>query len=134
MKATLHKLIGTAVLGLALCSHSVPAWAGAATRNEVYISPSRTSAQGSLTGARYSADSQQYIGCNALSPSSSHLYQLVGCSARDKRGRSLICFSTDARIADAVKAMTDSSHIYIRGTNNGACSDLEVSNESTYLR
>ena len=64
MKAKLQKLIGTAVLGLALFSNSLPAWAGAATRNEVYISPSRTNAQGSLTGARYSADSEQYIGCD----------------------------------------------------------------------
>ena len=29
MKAKLHELIGTAVLGLALVSHSLPAWAGA---------------------------------------------------------------------------------------------------------
>ena len=28
MKAYLHKLIGTAVLGLALVSNSLPAWAG----------------------------------------------------------------------------------------------------------
>ena len=41
MTAKLHKLIGTAMLGLALFSQSLPAWAGVAVRKEVYISPSR---------------------------------------------------------------------------------------------
>ena len=35
MKAKLQKLIGTAVLGLALFSNSLPAWAGVATSKEV---------------------------------------------------------------------------------------------------
>jgi hypothetical protein len=138
MKATLQKLVGMAALGLTLVSNSTPAWAGAATRNEVYISPSRTSAQGSLTGARYSADGGQYIGCdtyfdrrpNAGPPASAY------CFAGDKIGRHTNCFSTDPRFVDAVKGMTDSSHLYFRmsSTVTRVCTDLEISNESLYLK
>ena len=138
MKAKLQKLIGTAVLVLAMFSNSLPVWAGAATRNEVYISAGGTSAQGSLTGARYSADNRQHIGCdtyfdrrpNAGPPASAY------CFAGDKRGRYTYCFSTDARIVDAVKGMTDSSRLYFQmsSTVTRVCTDLTISNESLYLR
>jgi len=137
MKTHLRKLMATAVLGLALVSNSLPAWAGVATINEVYISPSRTNAQGSLTGARYSADSTQYIGCQSHSQLGSTA-QSVYCSAADKTGRSLFCFSTDPRIVNAVKGMTDSSHLDFAASRdpfgNYLCTDLTVSNESIYLK
>ena len=134
MKATLHKLIGTAVLSVALFSNSLPAWAGAATRNEVYINSGRTNVQGSLTGARYSADSEQYLGCESHDSSTA---VLVYCFAWDNRGRFFACRSTDPRIADAVKGMTDSSHLNITAFKSGSeyvCSDLTVDNASLYLR
>ena len=37
MKAKLHKLIGTAVLGLALLANSLPAWAGLVILPEVSV-------------------------------------------------------------------------------------------------
>ena len=37
MKANLQKLIGTAVLGLALFSNSLPAWAGSVDLSEVEV-------------------------------------------------------------------------------------------------
>jgi len=138
MNAKLHKLIGTAALGLALFSNSLPARAGLATRNEVYIDPSGTTAQGSLTGARYSADNGQYIGCDVYfdrRPNSGP-WASAYCFAGDKTGRSTYCSSTDARFIDAVKGMTDSSHLYFRVSNTytRVCSDLEVTNDSAYLK
>jgi hypothetical protein len=134
MKATVQKLIGTAMLGLTLFSHSLPAWAGVAVRKEVYISPDGTNVQGSLTGARYSADNQQFIDCE-------HYYYsgdkpLLFCHARDKSGKSVLCGSSDPRITDAVKGMTDSSYLIfsISSPSTGSiCTDLTISNESIYL-
>lgn len=138
MKATLQKLIGTAMLGLALLSQSLPVWAGTATRNEVYISPSRTNVQGSLTGARYSADDGQFLACDSHDARGSTT-PLVYCHARDKRGNFFFCKSTDPRIADAVKGMTDSSHLNITANSRNGfgeylCTDLTISNESIYLK
>ena len=136
MTAKVYKLIGTAMLGLALFSQSLPAWAGVAVRKEVYISPTGTDVQGSLTGARYSKDSEQFIYCDYYR-NSKYNNSFASCSARDKRGRYVFCSSTDPRIMDAVKGMTDSSDLRITLTNNGygnySCTELTVSNESIYL-
>lgn len=131
MKAYLQKLIGTAVLGLALLLNSIPAWAGNASVHEVYITTN--TASGTLTGARYSADSRQQIGCDShIALTSAN--PLVLCSARDKTSKALSCSSTDPRFANAVKGMTDSSYIYFAVTGSGLCSDLVVHNSSPYLR
>jgi hypothetical protein len=137
MKAKLHKLMATAVLGLALFSNSLPAWAGVATINEVYVSPGGSYAQGSRTGARYSADSEQFIGCfSFFDRGSSSPYGAVYCFASDKTGNYTYCASSDARIADAVKGMTDSSHIYftVSSPTTRICTDLTIDNASIYLR
>ena len=63
MKVKLQKLIGTAVLGLALVSHSLPAWAGSVGLPEVTTTHPVFGTLGTMAGARYSTDSVQYIGC-----------------------------------------------------------------------
>lgn len=114
MRAKVHKFINMTVLGLALVSPSIPAWAGAVSRPEVTISGDY--ATGSMAGARYSQDSQQFIGCinNSRIGSSS-----VTCLAMDKTGRSLTCSSTVANFVVAVKAITDFSRISF-GVNSDA--------------
>ena len=70
MKTKLHKLISMAVLGVALQMQSLPAWAGLVSNTQVTILHDSNDtfkligAYGTLTGARYSADTQQYIGCS----------------------------------------------------------------------
>lgn len=131
MKATLRKLIGTAVLGLALFSPGVPAWAGDVDLyGEVQVGTS--GAAGTMTGARYSADSTQYIGC---SYSHGSLGLIVDCSARDKTGKSLGCWSNDTRFVNVVKAITDSSYIvFIVPPGTSSCSELTITNSSAFLR
>jgi hypothetical protein len=135
MTAKLHKIIGTAMLGLALFSQGLPAWAGVTVRKEVYISPSGTDVQGSLTGARYSKDSEQYIYCSHYR-NSKYNNSFAYCGARDKRGKYVLCSSNDPRIINAVKGMTDSSDLRISissPTTGYLCTELTVSNESIYL-
>jgi hypothetical protein len=133
MKATLQKHISMVLLGVALFLQSLPTWAGLATRNEVYIQG--LDAQGSMAGARYSADSTQYISCQIWADQTyPGILPRVYCSAADKVGRYAYCSSTDPRYVDAVKMITDFSHIYFTVRNNTrTCTDLVISNESVYL-
>ncbi len=129
MKTTLHKLIGTAVLGLVLFSQSLPAWAGLVYTPQVSVSSS--GAVGSMAGARYSADSTQYIGCTFSNTSGPY----VLCNATDNTGKSLFCVTTESKYLAAAKAITDFSYIYFGATlGGGSCTYLQVQNYSQYLR
>ena len=129
MKAKLHKLIGTAVLGLALVSQSLPAWAGAVSLPQVSVGPA--GAAGSMAGVRYSADSTQYISCSFSNTNGPY----VSCSAADNTGKSLFCVSTQSRFAAAAKAITDFSKIEFGVTpGSSSCSRLQVDNYSYHLR
>ena len=128
MKTKLQKLIGTIVLGLVLFSNSIPAWAGRIYQPEVQIGTTFTT--GSMAGARYSGDSQQYIGCsfsNANGP-------FVMCSATDKTGKSSFCTSTDPGLAAAVKTITDFSFISFAVAGGTSCNPLEIESFSSELR
>lgn len=126
MRANLKKFIGTAVLGLALVSTSMPTWAGLVSLQEVQIGT--TSAQGSMVGARYSSDNLQHITCIAHNPA-------VTCSARDKTGKYFVCNKIDAEWAAAVRAITDSSRLYFsKASGTATCTYLQVDNFSYQLR
>jgi len=125
MKTKVHKLISTALLGMALCSQSLPAWAGYAN------GPSSVSIQGDvaagyLRGARDSADNTQFIQCGVHD-------SVVNCNARNQQGNYWHCSSDDPRLRDAVKAMTDSSYLSIR-RNGSTCTELIITNASRNLR
>jgi hypothetical protein len=131
MKAYLQKFMATAILGLALSSISIPAWAGAESAPEVEIGIFNNGfyfASGSMAGARYSSDSQQYIGCYLLGHS-----DFITCWARDKTGKSLVCASNDPGWRSMVKAITDFSHIFFTARDS-ICDSGGVTNESIYLK
>ena len=136
MKTYWQQFIGTAVLGLALCVNNLPAWAG--YQNRVEVSINRNTLKGTFTGARYSADSQQYLTCVTRG------YLLYGgghevvCYAQTSSGAYFECWSTDPRFVDAVKGLTDSSYITVTKDNNplgpDKCVSLEIDNGSNWLR
>ena len=135
MKAKLHKLMGTAILGLALFSNTIPTWAGFANLPEVIIDTSSNTAiaTGSTAGARYSKDSQQYIGC--LTNSNDAGASFVTCYAVDKTGKALTCGSSAQSLLAAAKAMTDFSRITFFVNSDGySCNSLGVENDSSYLK
>lgn len=131
-KAQVQKLLGTAVVGLALLTTSLPVWAGQKYTPEVTIGPN--SASGSMVGARYSSDSNQYIHC-ALEAHKAFAAPSAVCSARDKTGKTFVCFSNgDSRWTTAVQAITDSAFITIEGSGDGSCHSLTIENYSRHLR
>jgi hypothetical protein len=129
MKAKLQKRIGTVVMGLALGLHTLPAWAGNVSLSQVVVES--TYATGSMGGARYSSDSQQYIGCSISNTNGS----AVVCSAMDKAGRVFTCVSTEAKWVAAAKAITDSSALFFGAVSGTpACGYLRVANYSSLLK
>lgn len=135
MKPKVQKLTAAAVLGLALFSNSIPAWAGYKTTYEVQLGLGQggqiSYAQGSMGDARYSADSQQYIGCSFSNTNG----PFVMCSATDKTGKSAFCTSTDSKMAAAVKMITDFSRIYFEVPQGStSCRFLAVENGSQFLK
>ena len=127
MKATLQKLIGMAVLGLALVSNSLPAWAGGVSHPQVSIGP--YGAEGSMAGARYSADSRQYIGCSLDTGPRAQ------CAAQDSADNFAYCFSDNPKHVDSVQRMTDSSYIVFKVDRaTGACKSIHISNNSSHLQ
>jgi hypothetical protein len=135
MKTTLHKLLSMAVLGVTLQLQSLPAWAGLADNQQpvyriLHMEGYIIGASGTMTGARYSADNTQFIGCDIHSGSKG-----ISCRAKDKTGKYVYCESSDPKFIAAVNAMTDSSYIkfyFARGTSQ--CSELIVNNSSRNLR
>jgi len=137
MKANLKKILGVAALGMTLLAITVPTWAGLVFTSTVTIGNNqfRSWARGSLTGARYSANtSPEQIGCKAYTLST---YSWTSCYAVDSAGRSLTCGSGDWKFLDMVHGMTDSSQIYFETDNTGSvgtCTNIEIANSSDLLR
>lgn len=129
MKANVCKLIGTAVMGLAMLLNSMPTWAG--QRELPQVTVVSNGASGSMVGARYSNDSQQYIGCLFYE---TLIDKFVSCTARDRTGKTFTCSSYDPRWVTVVKAISDSSYIGLVGSNNGTCTSLTIENHSRYLK
>ena len=129
MTKRLHKLIGTALLGLACVSPCLPAWAAGVSLPQVAIGP--YAASGSMAGARYSADNQQYIGCVSSNTNGVFVY----CTAQDNAGKFFSCVSSESRHLTAVKAMTDFSNISFSVTpGTGLCNGLTIDNYSYHLK
>lgn len=132
MKAKVQKLIGTAVLGLAMFSNSLPAWGGLKYFTEVFVGP--ISSGGHLVAARYSADADQFIGCFLEYPTTSPTNGYAHCNAREKNGEFSVCFTTDPRMTKAIRAITDSSYISYDVNSSGSCTALQIHNFSSSIQ
>ena len=132
MKVNLKNILGMAALGMTLLSNTVPTWAGSvghAGVNIIQYSSTEIHVSGSMVGARYSADSRQYIGCSLDST------PRVMCAARDSADNSVYCYSSDAGHVDAVQKMTDSSYLEFRyNLTNLTCEMMWITNNSSGLQ
>jgi hypothetical protein len=137
MKTKLKKMLGLTALGMTLLASTVPTWAGSAGTQEVFVysnsNATGTIASGSMVGARYSADSKQYIGCTLharpnAAPS-------ITCSALTSAGKSAACTSTDPEYVEQTQRLTDSSYLRFE-VNHGqtACQKILIHNRSYYLK
>jgi len=84
-----------------------------------------TRVRGSLIGARNSADTLQYIGCQVN-------YSFGYCWARDAKGTSVQCSSSEAGRMAAMRMVNATSYLDFT-IKAGSCTNIEVSNASRYL-
>jgi hypothetical protein len=123
-------------LGVALLATTVPTWAGQViTGGEVsiYIGSDHSSAGGTMVGASYSADNQQYIECETNLSTIISIY-LTLCYAQDKAGQSILCVSRDPKFQETLQAMTDSSYISFQADPRAICTSIVISDGSNLLK
>jgi hypothetical protein len=120
---------------LTLFANSIPTWAGSASIFEIsiYDYANLRYAKGSMSSARYSADSNQAIGCHIFT--SSNQATATACYARDSVGTYVYCLSTNPRHVGDLQGMTDSSYIYfITDLTTGTCTFIEMYDGSNLLK
>lgn len=101
--------------------------AGSKTDYPVFVDTANRAAMGSVGSARNSADTVQSIGCDTeVRPG---LYR-VSCVAVTSSRVIGSCSSTDPRMIEAVRSITDSSFIQFQWNASSVCTVLIVSNSS----
>ena len=136
MKANLKNILGLAALGMTLLTNTVPTWAGSVSTPEVAIGGNQVYswASGSMVGARYSADSTQFVVCS-ISANSDFQSPTIRCDARDSAGNNAFCLSLDPKHVQELEGMTDFSYISFVGNRaNANCDSLRIFNYSYHLK
>lgn len=137
MKTNLKNILGLAALGVTLLATTVPTWAGFVDTPEVYIGINGNGvpyARGSMVGARYSADSLQFIGCKIVIASGSPPHPDIECYASNSADERFFCRSFNPNHIQAVQAMTDSSYIYVEeARDKGGCGAVSITDSSGLL-
>jgi hypothetical protein len=85
-----------------------------------------------LRGARFSADSVQYIGCSrtAWGDGSS----VFSCYARDATGANRVCQTTDPNMIRSGQAQSPTSHLHFTiGTDGSTCERVHTNSYSSYM-
>jgi hypothetical protein len=120
---------------LAALLASSAAFAGHAQVTAVSIidAATYTAAEGTLRGARNSADYTQFIGCSIYTVSGSYI---THCWARDATGRTLSCNQTNhdptARAVSSINAISW-IRFQIDDAVPGRCASVNVTNNSMHL-
>jgi hypothetical protein len=106
---------------------TVSAVAGTKTNTATVINDTFKYAQGSLSSARTSSDTLQFISCELYANGN------ISCRARDAAGNLRSCHTTDAAYAKVVTMINDSSFVFFQWDDAGNCTNLLVRNGSNYL-
>lgn len=117
----------------ALFASSGLAIAGLRFTSEVYVSDTYRSAGGSMTDARGSADTRQFIGCY-------HYYDTLGgatpyvgfCQAANSAGLTRSCSTTNSAIVQSIRSISAESNISFSWNSDGTCRYVLVDNNSYF--
>jgi len=114
-------------LTLALASAalvSASAWGGAHISDSVEIDDSTSSAIGTLSDARNSADTTQYIGCEIWAYSRN--YQQSICAAQDANGVYRQCYTDDQKFIAIIGTLQGTAQLRFKWNANGQCKLIET--------
>jgi hypothetical protein len=117
-------------LGLATCLAAPVAIAGYVYSLPVTVySGSSGEFWGTFSGARYSSDDNQQIGCYVTySTGSPYTY----CWADNAADTYASCGTTDPNVAALLGRLNDSAYLYV-AYNSSGCTEIEVGNSSIYI-
>jgi hypothetical protein len=124
------KLVFVGVL-LASCAAAVTAVAGFSQASQVYISDTYMFADGTVTGASRSPDSQQYIMCSASAWSTSGAPD-ASCVAVNSAGTVRSCYAKNDAQRQIMMNVTPASYIAFYWQSDGYCNYVSVSNGSRW--
>jgi hypothetical protein len=128
--------IAPAAIALGLLTLASTAFAGQTLNSTVYISSTSYYAMGSLTAARYSSDTLEYIGCEAWSWTSSGTTHSEGeCYANDYTGNNYVsCYTTNPAFISLISGVNASSGLYFTwSSGSNTCTEVSVANRSDEL-
>jgi hypothetical protein len=128
MHMTKNGLVTAGVMAAMITASSV-ALGGSVDNTPVYVLPS-VYASGALSGARYSTDDSQEIGCAAYATSSG---PGAFCWAEDATGHYLSCATTDPNISATARGVNAASYVYFSVSTYGECTSVYVYNFSEYM-
>jgi hypothetical protein len=136
MQATFYWTKMTAAVCLLMLLLSSGAWAGQVDHPEVEVDLATLTASGSLVGARYSADSTQYLTCRVQVIAVDAAPYIV-CEARDIQGTLLTCLSGRLQYVDAVLGLNDYGYVAFTVVEDAQgvqrCDTLEVGTFAQHL-
>lgn len=115
-------------LAVSLLALSVNAIAGTKTNTATVINDAVQMASGSLSSARTSADTLQFISCELYATSGT-----ITCKARNSAGTQRNCTTTDPVYVKTVQMINISSYVAFWWDAAGNCTNILVRNGSNYL-
>ena len=130
MKSSHRTLVVSGLVGAAVLVTGA-VMAGGTYYAEVSLTGTATtgSASGTLTTARRSADSNQWILCGVTATAASSYVQ---CSAKNAAGTFRSCTSTSASLVNTALGMTSYGALSFHW-DNGACTQISVTSGSRFL-
>ena len=127
------------LLSLALVIASSLAWAGSTVLYPVVVTINADgsgSAQGNLSAARFSANSDEFIGCgvhyNQKSDGTVSKYGLCQALATGSKVGAF-CNSSNSDMLDSIKGINEASYVAFKWDVNGVCTSIYVSSQSQYI-
>jgi hypothetical protein len=116
------------MLGLALGVVSSLAIAGTVNHVQVFVDSATRTAYGSMTGARFSADATQTIGCMLVNSGSPYGW----CLSRNAAGVYGSCTTTDPMHMQQITGLSNESYLYYQWDATGKCTYIFSKTDSQY--
>ena len=105
------------LLALSLVIISSVVVSGVVTHTQVEVVPSSRTAYGSMVGARFSADTIQYIGCALVNSGSPYAV----CIVKDAANEQGYCTTNDPMHMQQVTGLNNEAYLYYQWDANGKC-------------
>lgn len=120
-----QKLIVVLSVCAVLGAWGTNAVAGARYRSDVLVQAQYRYAFGSMSSARDSSDSNQYIGCYVDTG-------IAVCHAQSSSGTFGMCYTTDPAKMTLARSLDSGSWLIFDWDANGVCTSIQVHNYSYY--